>query len=73
MSDQQEQYSNPGDWRKGRFITLVGQHLDISKMALAPQLRAAGVLCLRMQKETSRRTKADVTVSLLLGGYNISH
>jgi hypothetical protein len=26
MSDEQEQDSNPGGWRKGRFIMLVGQH-----------------------------------------------
>jgi hypothetical protein len=26
MSDQQEKDSNPGGWRKGIFITLVGQH-----------------------------------------------
>jgi hypothetical protein len=44
MMDQQEQDSNPGGWRKGRFITLSGQHLDLSKMALAPQLKAVGVL-----------------------------
>jgi hypothetical protein len=31
---QREQDSNPGRWRKGRLM-LVGQHLDISKMAPA--------------------------------------
>jgi hypothetical protein len=31
MSDQQEQDSNPGGWKKGRFITLLGQHLDLAK------------------------------------------
>jgi hypothetical protein len=34
-SDHREQDSNPGGWMKGRFITLAGQHLDLSKMALA--------------------------------------
>jgi hypothetical protein len=36
MSDQPEQDSNPGGWRKGRFITLAGQHLDLFKNITSP-------------------------------------
>jgi hypothetical protein len=35
LTDQGEQDSTPGGLRKGRIITLVGQHLDLSKMAPA--------------------------------------
>jgi hypothetical protein len=41
-SDQQEQDSNPGDWRKGRFITLVGQHLNLSKNGTGPVAQGCG-------------------------------
>jgi hypothetical protein len=36
MLDQREQDSNPGGWRKGRFIMLQGQHLDLSKNGTGP-------------------------------------
>jgi hypothetical protein len=36
MLDQREQNSNPGGWRKGRFIMLESQHLDLFKMVPAP-------------------------------------
>jgi hypothetical protein len=43
MSDQREQDSNPGGWRKGRFITLAGQHLDLSKNGTSPITQGCGV------------------------------
>jgi hypothetical protein len=59
MSDQREQDSNPGGCRKGRFIMLAGQHLDLSpKMALALQLKSVGFLSLRMWKQASRKDKS---------------
>jgi hypothetical protein len=36
MWEQREQDSNPGDWRKGWFIMLAGQHLDLSKTGTGP-------------------------------------
>jgi hypothetical protein len=43
MSDQREQDSNPGGWRKGRFIMLAGQHPgSLQKW----QLNTVGLLCL---------------------------
>jgi hypothetical protein len=43
MLDQQEQDSNPGGWRKGKFITLVDQHLDLSKNGTGPVPQGCGV------------------------------
>jgi hypothetical protein len=37
MSDQQEQDSNPGGWRKGRFI------MDLSKNGTCPIAQGCGV------------------------------
>jgi hypothetical protein len=56
--------TDPGGCRKGRFITLADQHLDISKMAQAPELRVAEVFILR--KAASKqvgRAEADLAVS----------
>jgi hypothetical protein len=66
MSDQQEQDSNPDSWRKGKFIVLAGQHLDISKNGTSPIAQGCG------SKQVGR-TKADLAVSLSLGGYNLPH
>jgi hypothetical protein len=47
--------------------------LDLSKMALAPQLKSAEFLCLRMQKQASGKNKSKHAVSFRLRGYNLSH
>jgi hypothetical protein len=74
MSGQQEQDSNPGGWKKGRFITLVDQYTgSLQKWHRPHSSGLRGFLCLRMWKQASRKAKADVAVSLSLGGYNISH
>jgi hypothetical protein len=66
--------SNPGGWRKGRFITLVGQHLDLSKNGNGPAAEGCRVFyASECRSKQVGRTKADVAVSLLLGGYNISY
>jgi hypothetical protein len=74
MSDQREQDSNPGGWRKGRFIMLAGQHpVSLQKwhQPCSPQLW--GFYAAECRNKQVGRTKADVAVSLSLGGYNISH
>jgi hypothetical protein len=43
MSDQWEQDSNLGGWRKERFIMLVAQHLDLSKNGTGPIAQGWGV------------------------------
>jgi hypothetical protein len=43
MQNQQEQDSNPSGWRKGRFITEEGQHLDLSKNGTRPSAKVCGV------------------------------
>jgi hypothetical protein len=43
MLDQREQDSNSGGWRKERFITLVGQHLNLSKNRTSPAAQGCGV------------------------------
>jgi hypothetical protein len=58
MLVQREQDSNPGGWRKGRFITLEGQHLDRSKNGTGPVAQGCGVLCLSMWKQASRKDKS---------------
>jgi hypothetical protein len=47
--------------------------LDLSENDASPQLRAAGFLCFKMWKQASGKDKNRVSVSLSLGGYNISH
>jgi hypothetical protein len=74
MSDQREQDSNPGGWRKGRFIMLAGQHLDLSQKWHQPHSsRLWGFYASECRNKQARRTKANMAVSLLLGGYNISY
>jgi hypothetical protein len=58
MLDQREQDSNTGGWRKGRFITLAGQHLDRSKNGTSPVAQGCRVLCLSMWKQASRKDKS---------------
>jgi hypothetical protein len=74
MLGQQEQDSNPDGWRKGRFITLADQHLDLSKNGTSPAAQGCGVFnASECRSKQAGRTKADVAVSLSLGGYNISY
>jgi hypothetical protein len=54
MLDQQEQDSNPGGWKKGRFITLAGQHLDLSKNGTSPLPQGRGVF-MPQDVEASKR------------------
>jgi hypothetical protein len=58
MSDKWEQDSNPGDWRKGRFLRLAGQHLDLSKNGTGPVPQGCRFLCLRMRKQASGKDKS---------------
>jgi hypothetical protein len=72
--DQQEQDSNPGGWRKGRFITLVGQHPgSLQKWHRPLSSRLQEFYALECRSKQAGRTKANVAVSLLLRGYNISY
>jgi hypothetical protein len=48
MSDQQEQDSNPGGWRKGRFI------MDLSKNGTCPIAQGCGVF-MPQNVEASKR------------------
>jgi hypothetical protein len=74
MLDQWGQDSNPGGLKKGRFITLAGQHLDLSKNGTSPAAQGCGVFnASECGTKQVGRTKADMAVSLSLGGYNISH
>jgi hypothetical protein len=68
MLVQQEQDSNPGGWRKEKFIMLVGQHQESPKWHQLRDFYSSE--CGSKQLE---RTKADMAVSLSLGGYNISY
>jgi hypothetical protein len=71
---QQEQDSNPGGWRKGRFIMLAGQHLDRSKNGTDPVAQGCGgFYASECGSKQAGRAKADVAVSLSVGGYHISH
>jgi hypothetical protein len=54
MLDQQEQDSNPGGWRKRRFITLTGQHLDLSKNGTSPVAQGCRVF-MPQNAEASKR------------------
>jgi hypothetical protein len=47
MLDQGEQDSNPSGWRKERFITLAGQHLDLSKNGTGPVAQGCRVFMLQ--------------------------
>jgi hypothetical protein len=73
MSSQGKQDSNPGGWRKGRFITLADQHLDISKNDTGLIAQGCRVFMLRMWKQASKKDKSRCGISLLLGGCNISY
>jgi hypothetical protein len=75
MSDQREQDLNPGGWRKGRFIKLAGQHLDLSKNGTSPvvQVRALGVF-MPQNVEASKREGQKQTWQLASHWeYNISY
>jgi hypothetical protein len=62
ISDQQEQDSNPGGWRKGRFIMLVGQHPGtLQKWNLPHSSRLQGFYASECRSKQVRRTKANVT------------
>jgi hypothetical protein len=63
MSDQWEQYSNPGGWRKGRFITLAGHTLDLSKNGTGPVAQGCGVF-MRQNVEASKREGQNQTWQL---------
>jgi hypothetical protein len=54
MSDKREQDSNPGGWRKERFITLGVQHLDLSKNGTGPVAQDCGVF-MPQNAEASKR------------------
>jgi hypothetical protein len=49
---------------------LAGQHLDLSKMALPRSSRLGGFYASECRSKQAGRTKADVAVSLSMGGYN---
>jgi hypothetical protein len=82
MSDQWEQDSNPGGWRKGRFITLAGQHLDLSKNGTSPVAQVCGVF-MPQNAEASKQegqkqtwqlaSRWEVTTITLAQGYSIAH
>jgi hypothetical protein len=74
MSDQREQNSSPGGWRKGRFITLGCQ--NPGSFQTWHQLRSSrlqGFYASECGSKQAGRTKADVAVSLSLGHYSIPH
>jgi hypothetical protein len=82
MLDQREQDSNPSAWRKGRFITLVGQHLDLSKNGTSPVAWGCRVSMPQNvkaskhkgQKRTWQLASAGRLQHILLAqGYNLSH
>jgi hypothetical protein len=60
MLDQREQDSNPGGWRKERFIMLADQHLDLSKNGTSLAAQGCGFLCLRMRKQASGKDKSTL-------------
>jgi hypothetical protein len=52
---------------------LAGQHLDHSKNGTGPRAQGCGFFASECGSKQAGRTKADVAVSLSLGGCNISH
>jgi hypothetical protein len=74
MSDHREQDSNPGGWRKGRFIMLVGQHPgSLQKWHQPCSSMLRGFYASEYGSKQAGTTKADVAFSLSLGGYNLSY
>jgi hypothetical protein len=69
-----EQDSNLCGWRKGRFITLAGQHPgSLQKWHRPHSSRLWGFYASECRSKQAGRTKANVAISLLLGGYNLSY
>jgi hypothetical protein len=74
MSDHREQDSNPGGRRKGRFITLAGQHPgSFQKWHWPCSSGLRGFYASECRSKQVGRTKVDMAVSLSLGGYNIAY
>jgi hypothetical protein len=72
MSDQQEEDSNPGGWRKGSFIMLVGQLPGTLQKWHQPHSSGLqGFYASECRSKQAGKTKADIAVNLSLVSYNI--